>query len=147
MPSEELVDDVAAAVLEHVNRLDRRLRQRPVTGELSQAESATLSHLSSAAPTTVADLARSERMRPQSMGAIVGGLESRGLVKRHRDRGDSRRVMLTVTDAGRQQIERRRTARGDQLAQALSEGFTDDELRQLQDVAPLLGRIAERLDP
>ncbi len=147
MPSEELVDEVVAAVLENINRLDRRLRQRPVTGELSQAESATLLRLSGAAPTTVADLARAERMRPQSMGAIVGGLESRGLVKRHRDRGDSRRVLLTVTVAGRQQLERKRTARGEQLARALSEGFTDEELRQLQDVAPLLGRVADRLDP
>ena len=146
MPSDELVDEAAGALLDGVTVLSRRLRQRPVVGELSEPEAATLSRLTREAPTTAADLARAEDIRPQSMGAVVSALEARGLVRRHRDKSDGRRVLLTATVAGRQQAERRRTARGDQLVRALSEGFSEEELRQLLTAAALLGRIAGRIE-
>jgi DNA-binding MarR family transcriptional regulator len=145
-PVDPLVHRAAEALLDNVSLLTRRLRQRPVSGELTQPESGTLSRLSREAPTTVAELARAETIRPQSMGAVVGSLEARGLVKRHRDRTDGRRVLLTVTRAGREVAERKGTARGAQLADALASDFTEEELEQLVAVAPLLGRLAGRLD-
>ena len=57
---------------------------------------------------------------------------------------DGRRVLLTVTKAGREAAERGRTPRGEQLAEGLSSGFTDEELEQLVAVAPLLGRLLSR---
>src|SRR5690348_9501863 len=98
MASQELLDRAAEAVLDNVSLLARRLRQRPVTGALTQAESAALGRLTTSAA-TVADLARAEDVRPQSMGAVVTSLEERGLVKRQRDRNDGRRVRLAVTRA------------------------------------------------
>ncbi len=144
MPSEELLERAAQGVLDHTGLLARRLRQRPVTGELTQPEAAVLARLVGEAA-TVADLARAEGVRPQSMGAVVGALESRGLVKRQRDRSDGRRVLLSATGAGREVIGLGRTARGDQLVRALSAGFTDEELEQLVALAPLLGRLAGQL--
>jgi DNA-binding MarR family transcriptional regulator len=144
MPSQELLDRAAEAVLDNVTLLARRLRQRPTTGELSQSESTALGRLTHA-PATVADLARAEDVRPQSMGAVVASLEERGLLKRQRDRNDARRVRLTVTKAGREVADHRRTPRGEQLIRGLSSGFTDDELEQLVEVAPLLGRLAAAL--
>src|ERR1700712_3700108 len=131
MPSQELVDRAADALVVNLSRLARRLRQRPLTGELSQPESAALAKLTRDNAMTVADLARAEDVRPQSMGAIVGALERRGLLKRQRDRTDGRRVLITVTKAGREAIDRGRTPRGDQLAAGLASGFTDEELEQL----------------
>lgn len=144
--ADPLVEQAAEALLDNVSLLARRLRQRPVTGELTQPEQATLIRLTREAPTTVADLARAEDIRPQSMGAIVGSLEATGLVKRHRDRTDGRRVLLTVTKAGREVAGRGSTARGAQLAAGLSSGFTVEELEQLVAVAPLLGRLADSLE-
>src|SRR3954447_18681860 len=126
MASDELLDRAAEAVLDNVTVLARRLRQGPVTGALSHAESAAPGRLTQA-PTTVADLARAEQVRPQSMGAVVASLEERGLVKRQRDRHDGRRVLLTVTRAGLE-MTRRRPPRSEQLADGLSSGFTAGEL-------------------
>jgi DNA-binding MarR family transcriptional regulator len=145
MSSDELVDRAAEALADNVNRLARRLRQRPLSGQLTQSEVAALARLTRNASVTVADLARAEKVRPQSMGAVVDSLEGRGLLKRQRDRADGRRVLLTVTRVGRETAERGRTPRTDQLAAGLSSGFSEEELEQIVAVAPLLGRLAARL--
>src|SRR3954451_2547797 len=93
-PSVELVDDTAAALLASISRLTRQLRHRSSGGDLSVSEAAVLARLAADSPSTAADLARAEQIRPQSMGTIVMALEARGLVKRSKDRGDARRVLL-----------------------------------------------------
>jgi DNA-binding MarR family transcriptional regulator len=79
------------------------------------------------------------------MGATLAGLEARGLVARHPDPADGRRVVLSVTEAGQRILQDKRNARTDQLAQALSARFTADEIRQLAVAAPLLERLAQTI--
>jgi DNA-binding MarR family transcriptional regulator len=79
------------------------------------------------------------------MGATLAALEARGLVERRPDPRDGRRVVLSVTEAGRDVLRDKRNARAEQLAQALSAGFTPAELRQLMAVAPLLERLAQSI--
>jgi DNA-binding MarR family transcriptional regulator len=79
------------------------------------------------------------------MGATLGALEARGLVERRPDPQDGRRVLLSVTDAGRTAMSDRRDARTRQLADALSDEFTPVELERLLAAAPLLERLAARL--
>jgi DNA-binding MarR family transcriptional regulator len=78
------------------------------------------------------------------MGATFAGLEARGLVERNPDPGDGRRVVLSITDAGLRLLRSRRSARTEQLAEALS-GFTPSELEALMVAAPLIERLAQRL--
>jgi hypothetical protein len=52
---------------------------------------------------------------------------------------------MSVTPAGEKALRDRRTARIEQLANALSAEFTRAELRQLAAAAPLLERLAESL--
>ncbi|MDN3353435.1 MarR family transcriptional regulator [Actinomadura sp. DC4] len=144
--SDELdVDDVAAALVVSVGLLRRRLRQAPVSGELTLPETAALSRLDRAGPSTASGLARAEQISPQSMGATLATLESRGLIDRRPDADDGRRVVLSVTDAGRDHLRNKRTARIQQIAQALSGGFTPEEHRQLMAAAPLIERLALNL--
>ncbi len=79
------------------------------------------------------------------MGATLASLESRGLIERAPDPDDGRRVILSITDAGLGVLRDRRNARTEQLARALSSGFTADELDQLMAVAPLLERLAQSI--
>jgi DNA-binding MarR family transcriptional regulator len=79
------------------------------------------------------------------MGATLGALEVRGLVKRRADPEDGRRAVMSVTETGRQVVRNRRNARTEQLARALSAEFTHSELRQLMAAAPLLERLAHSI--
>lgn len=123
----------------------RRLRQIPTGDELTLSESAALARLDRGGPATAATLARAEQISPQSMGATLAALETRFLITRAPDPEDGRRVILSVTDAGLEVLRNRRTARTEQLARALSSGFTPAELEQLAAVAPLLERLAQSI--
>jgi DNA-binding MarR family transcriptional regulator len=125
--------------------LVRRLKQTDPAGELTLPETSALSRLGRGGPATSSDLARLERISPQSMGATIAALEQRGLIARHRDPGDGRRIVLSITQAGRQVVRDRRGARTEQIARALADGFTQAELDQLTAAAPLLERLAEKL--
>ena len=53
-----------------------------------------------------AQLARSSFVTAQSMADMIAGLESRGLIERHRDRDDRRRLVVALTPAGRAFLDR-----------------------------------------
>jgi DNA-binding MarR family transcriptional regulator len=139
------VDRVAAALQLSIGLLLRRLRQLKAVGELTLPESAALARLDRAGPAAAGELARQEQISPQSMGATLAALEARGLTERSSDPHDGRRILLSVTAAGRSMLRDRRTVRTQQLARALAGGFTAAELDQLMAAAPLLERLAQSI--
>jgi DNA-binding MarR family transcriptional regulator len=139
------VHDVAGALRVSVGLLHRRLRQVRPEGELSLPETSALARLDRGGPATPGALAKLEQISPQSMGATLAGLEARGLVARRPDPGDGRRAVMSLTEAGRRVLQDKRAARTQQLAQALSAGFSAAELGQLMAAAPLLERLAQSL--
>ena len=145
MPTDLESRQVAAALRVSIGLLLRRLRQIPADGELTLPASSALVRLDRGGSATAAELARQEQISPQSMGATLSALEARGLVRRGPDAHDGRRVVLSVTDLGRQLLRDKRDARTGQFARALSAGFTLDELNQLMAAAPLLERLAQSL--
>jgi DNA-binding MarR family transcriptional regulator len=145
MPEDLDVNDVAAALRESIGLLLRRLRQVPAEGELTLPESAALTRLHRGGPATSSALAKLEQISPQSMGATLAALEARGLVERHPDPDDGRRVVLSITGAGRRLVHSKRNARTEQLAKALAAGFSPGEIGKLRAVAPLLERLAQSI--
>ncbi|HTT52161.1 MAG TPA: MarR family transcriptional regulator [Streptosporangiaceae bacterium] len=139
------VIDVADALRVSIGLLLRRLRQVPTEGELTLPESSALTRLDRGGPATASALARLEQISPQSMGATLAGLETRGLVERRPDPRDGRRVVLSVSETGLKVLRGRRGARTEKLAQALTAGFSRAEIRQLRDAAPLLERLAQSI--
>jgi DNA-binding MarR family transcriptional regulator len=144
-PQEADATEVAAALRVSIGLLLRRMRQVRPDGELSLPETSALARLDRTGPATSSTLARLEQISPQSMGATLAGLEARGLVRRHSDPDDGRRAVLSLTEAGQQVLQDKRSARVAQLARALSDGFTPAELRQLRAAAPLLERLAQTI--
>jgi DNA-binding MarR family transcriptional regulator len=145
MQRDPYVDQVAGALRVSIGLLRRRLRQAQADGGLTLPETSALARLDRGGPTTSAALARIEQISPQSMGATLGALETRGLIERGSDPQDGRRAVMSVTEAGLQALRDRRNAGTVQLAQALSAGFTRSELRQLMAAAPLIERLAESI--
>jgi DNA-binding MarR family transcriptional regulator len=139
------VTEVAGALRVAVGLVVRKLRQAPYPDELSVAEGSALSRLERAGPATSSDLARVDRISPQSMGVTVAALLDRGLIERNRDPQDGRRIVLSVTEAGRSTLRDKRGARTEHIAAALRDGFSADDLSQLERAAALLERLAERL--
>ncbi|MFJ4409091.1 MarR family winged helix-turn-helix transcriptional regulator [Streptomyces sp. NPDC088910] len=135
---------VAASLLTGVGALVRRARQVPTGGGLTMPERTALSLLNRSGPTTSSALARQVQITAQAMGTTLAGLRDRGLVDRGKDPDDGRRVVLTVTEAGRRALEDKRNARTEQITRALTSGaFTPAELAQLAAAAPLLDRLAQ----
>lgn len=139
------VSEVAEALRVAVGRVVRKLKQAPVAGGLSVAESSALFRLERGGPATSSELARLEHISPQSMGATVAALLEYGLIERSRDPEDGRRIVLSITEVGRRDVHLKRGARTEQIATALSASFTAAELGQLAAAAALLDRLAEEL--
>jgi DNA-binding MarR family transcriptional regulator len=144
MPSDPDVGDVAVALRETIGLLLRRMRQTS-PGDLTLPENAALARLNRGGPATSSALAKLEQISPQSMGATLAGLEARGLVARHADPEDGRRVLLSLTGAGQRTMQDKRNARNEQLAKVLEAMFTPEEIRQLAAATPLLERLAQSI--
>jgi DNA-binding MarR family transcriptional regulator len=128
-----------------LGRLSRRLRQTTVVGELTLPQASVLSLLEREGPATPGVLATKERITPQSMGTILVSLEELGLVSRTPDPTDGRRLVISLTEAGRQVILGARRQKEERLAQALATNFTNEEQQVLRAALPLLERLARLL--
>ena len=136
---------IAADLRLSIGLLLRRLRQIPTGDELTLSESAALARLDRGGPASAAELARAEQISPQSIGATLGTLQARGLIAKAADPADGRRMILSLTEAGLEVLRHRRNRRTEELARALSAGFTPTELEQLAAAAPLLERLANSI--
>ncbi|MGW3243912.1 MarR family winged helix-turn-helix transcriptional regulator [Streptomyces sp. NPDC001070] len=137
--------EVGAALRLTVGRIARRLRQAHAVGDVTLSEVSVLARLDRDGPDSPGSLAELERVRPQAMATTLAGLEERGLVSRRPDASDKRRVVMTVTDAGRKVLADRRSESVQRLGAVLNEEFSAGERRQLVDVLPLLDRLSEKL--
>ena len=137
---------VAEALTASLSVLARRVHQVQPGGGLSMPERNALSCLDRLGPTTTAVLAREVQITAQAMGMTIKALRTRGLIERHADAEDGRRVVLTMTEAGSQALKDKRNARTELMARALTSGaFTPAELKQLAVTAPLLERLTQAL--
>jgi len=123
----------------------RRLRQEWEAGDLTAAELSMLARLEQDGPCGPVALAEAEQVTPPVVCSTVAGLQRQGLVQRDSDPCDGRRVILSVTPAGRAELTARRSALSQRVAAALADGFSPGERQQLIDVVPLLQRLAARL--
>ncbi len=126
-----------------IGLLVRRVRAAGGSNELSMTESAVLKRLHRDGPTTIADLARAESVKPQSMGATVATLEREGLLKRSPHPTDGRQSLLVLTVEGRKFRESSSAAKHLWMEQAIAR-LSRDEQALVFKAADLLRRMAEQ---
>lgn len=138
-PSASLARDLRS----FAGKLKRRLREQADIGDLTPSQTSVLLRLEQDGPSTTSALARREGMRPQSMGTIVGALESAGLISGTPDPSDRRQTLLALTDHCRAWIAEGRAARQDWLARLIDARLSPDEQKQLAAAIGFLGRLVE----
>ncbi|MFS0731869.1 MarR family transcriptional regulator [Curtobacterium sp. 1P10AnD] len=132
--------DLASALL----TIHGRIRRTLLTGksdEVTASQTAALGRLLRYGESTVADLARAEGVRPQSMGATVQALVDLGYVERRQDPTDGRRTLVRATPAGAAAREDAWSARSRVLADRLAALTAEDRAtvaRSLQILEPLV---------
>lgn len=119
--------------LDEVRRLVQALRQSTVQAEretgLSGAQLFVLQQLAQAPAQSLNDLAERTRTHQSSVSVVVTRLVERGLVSRQRSPEDARRLVLSLTPAGRQLLARAPETVQSKLIRGL-ESLTPAALRQ-----------------
>jgi DNA-binding MarR family transcriptional regulator len=138
VPLEAVVSDLTLAV----GLLLRRLRSEANPSELNLSQLGAMARLEQSGPTTTAELARTESMKPQSMGTVLASLEQAGLIQRQPHPTDGRQVLFELTEKGREERRRRRITKRDWLVAAAAK-LDPTELRAVAAAIPLIRRIAE----
>lgn len=123
------------------SRLRRRLRDVAVDGDLTPSQTAVLTRLWKEGSSSASALAGAERVRPQSMAAIVAALGQNGLIERTPDPEDGRRQVVSLTKAGRARAESHRQAREEWLTRMLQDRYTESERRTILAALCLLERL------
>jgi len=115
-----LVKQVELAVRSH---LDNLLRPAGLTA----LQYTALTVLERHPDMSAAQLARNSFVTAQSMADMITALEGRGLIERHRDQADRRRLVVALTSAGRELLDDYRdqvTALEERMLAGLSSGET-----------------------
>ncbi|NUR95238.1 MAG: MarR family transcriptional regulator [Kribbellaceae bacterium] len=133
----------AAEVRVVFGRVKRRLKALAETDDLTPSQSSVLSRLDKDGPASASELAAAERIRPQSMAAILSALRAADLIQRHPDPSDGRRQVVSLTTAGRHRLQGDRKVRQEWLAQTLQEHCTEAERQTIIKALALLDHAIE----
>lgn len=137
----EPLESAVAELLRATGQLLRRLRTEADQGGLSWSQNATLARLEENGPSTTADLARAELVKPQSMGATLVELEQEGLVQRGPHPTDGRQVLFSLTESGLATRRQNSHLKREWLASAMA-GLDPAEQQTLIAAAGLIKRLA-----
>ncbi|PWI14462.1 MarR family transcriptional regulator [Streptomyces sp. Act143] len=138
----------AALLAEAVTRLRRALRSSIRTDypweTLPMAQVELLQVLGQHSPTRISDLAARRRLAPSTVSGLIGQMINAGLVARDVDPADRRASVVTLTDAGRDQLAAWTAAHERRMDAALA--ALDHEARAaIANALPALFQLAEHL--
>ena len=118
---------------------------RPAHRELSRTAGSVLASLRDRGPQRVTELAATEAVAQPTMTNLVGRLERAGHVSRTADPDDRRAVLVSITEAGREVLERSGAARHELLSAHLAALGREDRAR-LEAALPALDALIDHLE-
>lgn len=124
-------------------RVKRRLKELADTDDLTPSQSSVLSRIDKDGPASASELAAAERIRPQSIAAILAALREADLIQRHPDPQDGRRQVVSLTTAGRHRLQGDRKVRQEWLARTLQDRCTEAERQTILKALALLDSAIE----
>ncbi|MDT3316625.1 MarR family transcriptional regulator [Microbacterium sp. KSW4-11] len=124
-------------------RLARRLRSQRAVDTMSDGQFAVLAALKVHGPHTLGELAERERVSAPSMNRTVNCLEELGYLSRTPDENDRRKVVIELTDSGREVVVETVRRRDSWLEHAF-EDLTATQRATLVKAAAIMQEVAER---
>jgi DNA-binding MarR family transcriptional regulator len=132
-------DAAIAAGFERFYEVLRRLTPR---SEMSLTAASTLRRLELSGPHRLCELYAPEGVSQPAMTQLVTRLEREGLAERGGDPADGRAVVVTITEAGRIAVARRREGRAQALADLLS-ALPEGDHAAIMAALPALERLGK----
>ena len=86
---------------------------------LSRGEMATLKYLAAVPCAAPGEISAAQEITTARVANILAGLEKKELIGRVQDTGDRRKVIVTITEKGRREVERKRQEALDGLSRVL----------------------------
>ncbi|OIV35745.1 MarR family transcriptional regulator [Mangrovactinospora gilvigrisea] len=138
----------ARLLTDAVTRLRRALRQSIRTDypweQLPMAQVELLQVLHEHSPARIGDLATRQRLATSTVSGLIGQMISAGLVAREVDPGDRRASVVTLTEAGEEQLDAWLRAHERRIDAALGELGAEERVR-VREALPALFKLAEVL--
>ena len=111
-----------------ITRLVKKLRKKSVTGQqFSLTERSTLGLLLQHGQLLPSELAAMEKITNQSMSQILNHFLEDGLITRTASETDKRKVIISLTELGRQKITQVMSERDEWLSEAIKETLNAEE--------------------
>ncbi|OCX50514.1 hypothetical protein BEL04_22315 [Mucilaginibacter sp. PPCGB 2223] len=125
-------------------RLYKKLRKKSVSAEkLSLTERSSIALIYNNGTMLASELALAEKITTQSMSQVVNHLFELGLIVKTPSETDKRKVLLSLSDTGKEIIEKARTEKDEWLSDAIAGALTPEEHDAL---TKALGALAKLVD-
>jgi DNA-binding MarR family transcriptional regulator len=136
--------EVAGSLRTVLHRLIKLLRRETRNeAQLSLTERATLGLIYQHGELLPSDIARMEKVTTQSMSQVVNHLFELNYIHRSPSADDKRKVLLSLTPAGKADVEQRRLDKQEWLARALHEKVSPEERELLMEAIMVLTKLID----
>jgi len=137
-------NEIAANLRVVISRLVKILRNETKNDELlSLTERSTLALVYQNSEMLPSELALIEKVTNQSMSQIINKLLQHGYIKKTSSKTDKRKVIITITQAGKKFVEKKRQEKQEWLAQAIFEKTTQKEKEILINAIKVLTKLVD----
>jgi DNA-binding MarR family transcriptional regulator len=141
-PNAAVIPIEDAAILSVFDRFYEVLRRVTPREELSLTAASTLRRLERSGPHRLSELYAPEGVSQPAMTQLVTRLEKEGLAERSSDPADGRAVVVSITEAGRAAVARRREGRA-QAPSGLLQGLSPADHAAILGALPALERLSD----
>lgn len=126
-----------------LGKLLRKLRKQSGKQPFSTTEQATMALLDSNGQMLPSELADAHHISAQGISQIVTRLYEQGIMDKHPDKTDKRKVYLSLTKKGQQELLDIRVSRSKWLSGAVSQQLSQKEKNIIKEAVEILGRLAD----
>ena len=114
-----------------------------VANSFSMTEIDTIRHLYRKKSLLPSELAALTRITTQSMSQILNKMEQRELIVRTPSEKDKRKVYISLSEKGMEQVKQTRYEKEEWLKGAIEQSLSKEEMALLEKAIPVLRKLAE----